>query len=134
KPESRTGLGLVKTAAAAGHLLALLGRKPWPVIVDHDAHDAAIIPWIGFFREHFDRDPRLRPFAGIGDKVADHLLEVLLLAAEARTFRRVNVDDAAAIMGECSHRAREREYDRPHVGSGPDRRDARRKPRPLEMA
>ena len=37
-------------------------------------------------------------------------------------------------MVDLFHRAREREYDRPHVGHGADRRDARRKPRALEMA
>ena len=39
---------------------------------------------LGLLAQHLDRDPRLRPFAGIVDQIADHLLEVLPLAAKAR--------------------------------------------------
>src|SRR5215510_15279890 len=34
KPQPRARLGLIETAAAASHLLALLRRKPRPVVVE----------------------------------------------------------------------------------------------------
>ena len=91
-------------------------------------------PWFGLLREHLDRDARLRPLAGIVDEIADHLLEVLLLAAKARALRRVDVDRDAAVVVDLLHGARERRHHRPHVGDGADHRDARREPRALEMA
>src|SRR6516162_1887134 len=134
KPQPRARLGLVETAAAAGDLLALLRRKPRPVVVDHDAHDPTIIPWIRLFRECLDGHPRLRPLAGIVDKVADHFLEVLLLATEACTLGRVDVDGDTAMVMNLFHRASERHYHRTHIGDGTDRGDARGEPRALEMA
>ena len=46
---------------------------------------------------HLDGDARLRPFAGIVDEIADHLLQVLLLAAEARMLGLVDLDGDVAL-------------------------------------
>src|SRR5215471_7239432 len=134
KPEAGARLGLIEPAAAAGHLLALLRRKPRSVVVDHDAYDPTIIFWIRLFRECLDRHPRLRPLAGIVDKIADHFLEVLLLAAKAGALGRVDVDGDTAMVINLFHRASERRYHRTHIGDGADRGDARGEPRALEMA
>src|SRR4051794_41835292 len=61
KPQPRTGLGLIETAAAARHLLALLGRKTGTVVVDHDPYGAAVIPRLGPFRVQLAPHPRPRP-------------------------------------------------------------------------
>src|SRR2546430_2458157 len=121
----QAAIGSATRAAAAGHLLALLRRKPRPVVVDHDAHDPTIISGIRLFRERLDRHPRLCPLAGIVDKVADHFLEVLLLATEAGALGRVDVDGDTAMVVNLFHRACERRYHRTHIGDGTDRGDAR---------
>src|SRR5262245_23299030 len=105
KPQPRARLGLIETAAAASHLLALLRRKPGPVVVDHDPYDPTIFSGIRLFRERFNRHPRLRPLAGIVDKVADHFLEVLLLAPEAGTLGRVAFDEHTAMLFAPFHSA-----------------------------
>src|SRR5439155_106330 len=92
KPEPRPRLRLVETTTAAGHLFALLRRKSRAVVIDHDAYGAAIVSWIRFLRERLNRHPRLRPFAGIVDKIANHFFEILLLATEAGALRRVDID------------------------------------------
>src|ERR1051326_5579940 len=77
-------------------------REAGAVVVDPEPHPrfsrgprGAVIA-VG---EHFDGDARLRPFAGVVDEVADHLLEVLPLAAKADRVRRLDVDgDAAAVV------------------------------------
>src|SRR5213082_1607877 len=43
KPKAGTGLGLIQAAAAPGHLLALLWRQAWAVVVDQNVHDPTII-------------------------------------------------------------------------------------------
>src|SRR5262249_32727913 len=134
RPEAGARLGLIEPAAAAGHLLALLRRKPRSVVVDHDAYDPTIIFWIRLFRECLDRHPRLRPLAGIVDKIADHFLEVLLLAAKAGALGRVDVDGDTAMVVNLFHRACQRRHHWVHIGDGADRRDARGEPRALEMA
>ena len=83
--EPRAGLGLVEPASAPRDLLALGRRQAAAVVVDDDAQSTAA----GRRRRapaDLDGDPRLRPFAGIVDEIADHLLEVLPLAAELRVL------------------------------------------------
>ena len=52
---------------------------------------------VGTLLQHLDGDPRLRPFAGIVDQIADHLLEILLFAAELRVLRRIDLQTARSL-------------------------------------
>src|SRR5262249_56556404 len=104
--ESGPRFGLVESTAAGGDLLALLGGKSRAVIVDHDTNDAAIVGRLGLLREYLDRHPPLRPLAGVVHEIADHLLEVLLLTAEARALRRVHSNGDTAVVMDLLHGAR----------------------------
>src|SRR5436190_14095081 len=87
--QSRARLGLVEAAAAARDLLALLRRKAGAVVVDQDVQDEALAARLDSFGKCLDRHPRLRPFTGVVDQVADHLLQILPLAAKARGLGRI---------------------------------------------
>ena len=78
--EARAGFGLVESSAALHRFRARRGREPGPVILDHDEEDLAVRIG-GDRRRHLDA--RRRPLAGVVDEIADHLLEILALAAEA---------------------------------------------------
>src|SRR5262249_6416450 len=127
KAETGPGLGLIEAAAAIAHLLALLRGEAGPVIVDHEAHHRAAVAAV---RHHFQVDARLRPLAGVVDQVADHLLEILALAAKARRFRRVDVDGDTAIAMDLLHGAGERRDHRRHLGDAAHHGGARRDARP----
>src|ERR1700736_2448461 len=58
-------LCVVQPPPAARDLLALRGRESRTVVVDRDAHDPPPVRPIELLRKDLDRDPRLRPFAGI---------------------------------------------------------------------
>ena len=83
---------------------------------------------------HLDRHPRQRPFTAIVDEIADHLLEILLLAAKSRMLRHVDVDGDIAGVMELLHGAGERGDDRRHVDQCADHGRARGEPRPFELA
>src|SRR6185437_7706005 len=82
--ESRTWLRLVKPLAAARDLRALGRRQPAPVIVDGNAKDRTSAGFPRRLLAHLDEHVRGRPFAGVVDEIAGHLLEVLPLAAKLR--------------------------------------------------
>ena len=88
--EAGAGLGLVEPAAARGRLLPLLGGQARPVVVDAEGQAAGRLV-VGRAVDSRPRPStsRLRPFAGVVDEVADDLLEVLLLALEARAVGHV---------------------------------------------
>ena len=69
------------------------------------------------------RDAARRPFAGIVDEIADHLLEVLLLAAEARRTLDRKLDGQALGMVDLFHGPHEALDDRRHLGDGADDAD-----------
>src|SRR5262249_16913989 len=98
------------------------------------AYEPTIISWIGLFRKRLDRHPRLRPLAGIVDKVADHFLQVLLLAAEAGALSRVDVAGPAAVGVNLFRCAGEWRYHCAPLVDGTERRGAGGEPRALEMA
>src|SRR6266568_3601573 len=97
KPQPCAGLGLVEPSAAPADLLALLRGQAGTIVVHDNAYDAPLAVDLGPLHECFQRNARLRPFAGIVDQVADHLLEVLLLAAEARVLERLKHDGDATV-------------------------------------
>src|SRR5579871_2059334 len=77
KAEPRARLVLVELAATARNLLARFRRQARPVIVDEDMEEGAVDGMAGFLPEHLDFDARVRPFAGVVDEIAEHLLEIL---------------------------------------------------------
>src|SRR5262245_40482526 len=79
KPQPSAGLGLVEPSAAPADLLALLRRQAGTIVIHDDADGAPLAIDFGPLHEGFQRNARLRPFAGIVDQVTDHLLEILLL-------------------------------------------------------
>src|SRR5947209_8480202 len=81
KAEAGAGLRLVESPPALEHVLPSPVRQARPVIVDRDAHHrpVAVPDRLG---RHLHPGPR--PLAGVVDKVADHVLEILALAAKAR--------------------------------------------------
>ncbi len=77
----------------------------------------------------------LRPFAGVVDEIADHLLEVLPFAAELRARAARSTSIARSLSWWVfSMVRRDRVHHRHHIGDGADHRDARRDPRALQMA
>src|SRR6185295_19570220 len=98
QPQPCAGLGLVEPAAAPADLLALLRGQARTIVIHDDADDAPLAVDLGPLHERFQRDARLRPFAGIVDEVADHLLEVLPLTAEARVLGRIKHNGDAAVV------------------------------------
>ena len=82
----------------------------------------------------FNGDPRLRPLAGVVDEIADHFLEVLLLAAKARVFRYINGDSDVPVAMELLHGARQCGHDRRNVDQRPDYGGTRHEPRTLQLS
>ena len=81
RPSPEPGFDLVEAAAARKRRVAVLGRQSGPVIIEWQGETKARRP-------PSSRRPRRAratcPFAGIVEEIARHLLEVLLLAAEAQ--------------------------------------------------
>ena len=103
--EAGAGLGLVEPVAAPRlpPARAPTAVRPGP---SSSTTTRSVVPRlraVGALRQHLDGDARLRPLAGIVDQVADHLLEVLPLAAEARLARRLDVDRDAAVAVDLLH-------------------------------
>src|SRR6202051_4448389 len=103
--EARPRFGLVQPPPTAGNLLALRGRKSRTIVVDRDADDPPAFRPVQLLREYLDGDPRLRPFAGIVDQIAQHLLEILALAAKLRVIGSVEIDGDAALEMDLLHGA-----------------------------
>src|ERR1700732_2847370 len=114
--EAGSRLRLIEPASSPGHLLALLGREPGTVVVDNDVHRGALIPCTGSLREALNRDPRLGPFAGVIDQIADHFFEVLLLSPKAGALRGVDLDRNIPVVVDLLHGARQRADDSAHIG------------------
>ena len=91
-----------------------------PVIVDaHSSRPASSRPSggaVGWRR----RNLGLRPFAGVVDQIADDLLEVLLLATEARAVGHVADQLDAALVVEAAHDADQPVDDRLDLGHHAD--------------
>src|ERR1700722_16644172 len=96
QPEPRARLGFVQPLAAPRNLGPLGRREPPPVVVDNDPQSVAGAGLDRPLPPDFDEHPRGRPFAGIVDQIAGHLLEVLPLAAKFRLRIGFELDHDAA--------------------------------------
>src|SRR5205085_4746953 len=97
-------------------LLTLLRGQSWSIIVDEDAHDPAVTTGVAPLDQDLDGDTRLRPFAGIVDKIADHFLQILALPSKACVFGCGEIDGYPAIAVNLFHRTHERREDGAHLG------------------
>src|SRR5947209_15547314 len=70
-----------------------------------------------------DEDPRGRPFAGIVDEIADHLLQILPLAAEFCRRIGLGLDDDATATVDLLHGPPQRLDRGRDLRHGPDDRD-----------
>ena len=104
EPEPRTRLGLVKPPAPPRDLLPLGRRQPRPVVVNHDPNHRTVR--LRLLETDLDRDPCACPLEGVVDQIADHLLEVLPLAAELDLGRGLDVDLEVALDVDLGQRAR----------------------------
>src|SRR5262249_40574990 len=97
---------LVEPDAALLRNAALLARHAGSIIADLDLEPRA------FPLHRFGHDARLCVFAGIVEQVAEHLLEILTLAAESDLGGAVQCDRDAALAVDLLQRARETLEDR----------------------
>ena len=89
--------------AARQRRLAVLRRQPRPVILEADGEEGAPAAVLATGR---DAHLRCRPLAGIVEEIAGHLLQILLLAAEAQLRRDRRVRCRAGAPGApCASRA-----------------------------
>src|SRR6267142_1290129 len=79
------GHAFVEPVAATKHGIALRGRQARPVIVDDELDAVALAP-------RRDDDEALGPFAGIVREIAQHLFEILALAAKTQARRQPRLD------------------------------------------
>ena len=89
QPKPGAGLGLVEPPAAPATCSRCCGDRPGPSSSTTMRTMRRSLWTSGRSTNDLHRDARLRPFAGIVDQIADHLLEVLPLAAEARVLGRI---------------------------------------------
>ena len=78
--EARTRLRFIQAHAALTDFSALFGRKPWPVVFDRDPQLLALRGRLQRLDRRRQINAAFSPLAGIVEKIAEHLLEVLLLA------------------------------------------------------
>src|SRR5262245_7198029 len=112
--EARAGLGLVEAAAARDGLRALLGSEPRSVVVDADLKPAT--------RGGLCLRPRMRgydyahlgagPFRSVVEQIAQHLLQVLALALEARSRGAIECVGEVLVAVETLQRTNEGFRDR----------------------
>ena len=57
----------------------------------------------GVFHQHLDEDLRGRPFAGVVDQIAGHLLEILAFAAKPGLRIGLDLDGDAAVAMDLLH-------------------------------
>src|SRR5712691_673695 len=117
EPEAGAGLGLVEAAAASGERLTRLRRQARPVVVHHHAEELSIRLAVRL-GEDFDIDAAVRPLAGVVHEVAQHLLEVLLLAGEEDAVGRARRDGERAVVVDLLHGAGEAVDHRRHLADG----------------
>jgi hypothetical protein len=77
KPEARSRLRFIEALAPRQRGLARPGGKSWPIIVDGDAKKKTLREIAPGLRRYVDRYRVARPFSGIIDEIANHLLEIL---------------------------------------------------------
>src|SRR3546814_8574887 len=75
-----------------------------------------LFPYTTLFRSH--PDPAARPFAGVVDEIAEHLLEVLPLAAEGGAGVSRHLERQPAIDMDAGERAAQILDHRHHLGAG----------------
>ena len=88
KAEARSGLRFIETLAPRQRGLAQPGVKSWPIVVDGDTKETALREVAPGLRRYADRNRVARPFAGIIDEIANHLLEILAFPLKANGPRQ----------------------------------------------
>src|SRR5579862_4537616 len=131
KSKTRARLGFVQPPSARRHLFAVSRRKTGAIIVNDNAYVSllcvvATFDFLSFcvggrmIGHHLDSDPRVRPLTAIVDQVTNHLLKILLLAAEVGVLRDVHRDGDIALTVNLLHGTRERRHHGANVGQRAD--------------
>ncbi len=115
---------LIQPLAALKEAVPVIGCETRPIVIDGD-----VKPILTPLRPHFDA--RAAPFAGVIDEIAQHLLQILALAAKHQARLANDLDGDAAIAVKTKQRAPKILDRRGHLGADADdaARGGRARPR-----